>query len=300
MPKGTRTQIGERGPVFMAYQKIELGALYIDSVPRKFPRVPTADGDLLVQRNVSTVAIGNAVQGEPPITWIQPSGMNILVADRVLFTDVSWQALAEAGVILGREVTVNGTRFVLRSLKVGASKDVLNEWDQCLDATGDSNELWHWKNAAFWCQEISRSTGSERVVRGYVSARYWFSRNPEEQYISVGFRPVLDIVLPCGIAEGRVGLLEGREFTLLQNNVELALAPTESGKADPAVFEGIPYGQTYSMGTLLVGGRPVRPDDSLDSGRRSARIELTDRYFGDEYLIPWTVKAGFAFTECPL
>ncbi len=54
------------------------------------------------------------------------------------------------------------------------------------------------------------------------------------------------------------------------------------------------------MGTLLVGGRPVRPDDSLAPGRQKDKIELTDQYFGSEYLIPWTVKAGFAFAECPL
>lgn len=284
----------------MAYQKIELGALYIDSIPQVLPRVPNVDGDMLRHIDFSAVSIGKAVQGVPPITWIQPSGMNILVADRVLFTNASWEALDKAGVIFGREVIVEGTRFFLRSLKVGTSVVAPNEWDQCLNATSDSDELWHWKKAAFWGQEVDRSTEKARVIRGYDSAQYWFSHNPEERYVGVGFRPVLDIVLSWDIAKGKAGLLEGQEFTLLQNKTELALVPTENGRVLPAVFEGIPFGQTYRMGTLLVGGRPVRPDDSLDSGRRNARIELTDQYFGDEYLIPWTVKAGFALTECPL
>lgn len=67
--------------------------------------INSPDGDQLRRGNFSTISIESAVEGEPPITWIQPSGMNILIADRVLFTE--FQSSSSRKVPLGGGVGIH-------------------------------------------------------------------------------------------------------------------------------------------------------------------------------------------------
>ena len=64
------------------------------------------------------------------------------------------------------------------------------------------------------------------------------------------------------------------------------------------VFANVQAGQSVRMYTLLKNGEPVR----TDTGRKSkfqnvSQLELTDRYYGDEYLIPWTISNGMAVAD---
>lgn len=66
---------------------------------------------------------------------------------------------------------------------------------------------------------------------------------------------------------------------------------------DNALFSGISTMQAY---TLLMNGKPVRTDGDILPYKQSAHLELTDRYYGNEYLIPWVVKYGCAYAGKPL
>ena len=49
------------------------------------------------------------------------------------------------------------------------------------------------------------------------------------------------------------------------------------------------------MYTLLKKGRPVRMDTNRKGKYQDvSQLKLTDRYFGEEYLIPWTISNGIA------
>ena len=45
------------------------------------------------------------------------------------------------------------------------------------------------------------------------------------------------------------------------------------------------------MYTLVENGRPIHMDEPV---RDLSKLTLTDRYFGDEYLLPWVISNGVA------
>lgn len=167
---------------------IKLGSLYLDDCP--------ADTEI-VYNSGQAIRIGEAVPGKE-ISWVVVN--NMLIADRCILTKISWDNLKANDLVFGKEVSIGGFRFTVRLLQVGAEKDEPNEWDAALDAVGEDDSIWHWKDAYFWVQEPGK-IGSYRAYRGYNSARYWGSRSSGYRNASLGFRPAL--VPPEHQASGR-------------------------------------------------------------------------------------------------
>jgi len=162
---------------------IQLGSIYFDGEPFFIGS----------KYNKRSLSIGNTVKGKE-ISWVNVNGL--LVADHVVCNKISWDDLNQQGFIFGKKVSVDGNLYICRSLKVGNYENVPNEWDDILDATSENDSLWHWKNYFFWGQETSVRNETYRAYRGYGSARLWnddslFHRNP-----SLGFRPVLEPLVP--------------------------------------------------------------------------------------------------------
>lgn len=134
------------------------------------------------------ISFGDAVP-DKAINWVPVNGL--LIADRCLLTDISWEVLNAQGLVFGKEIKVQGFRFMARLFKVGDNKDVPNEWDAALDAVGEDNALWHWDRIFFWGQESVSGLASYRTIRGYNSARYWNWYISSFRTASLGFRPAL-------------------------------------------------------------------------------------------------------------
>lgn len=62
-------------------------------------------------------------------------------------------------------------------------------------------------------------------------------------------------------------------------------------------LRGIPDGSHIKMYTAVQNGQPIQFVDKVKS---LFGIKLTDQYFGDEYLISWTVSNGVAVADKPL
>ena len=139
----------------------KLGTLYFD-------RRPVDIGTPYKGQQV--LSIGNTVPGKE-ITMVEVNGQ--LIADRLLCTKISAIDLEEQGFSFGKEVLIDGRRYLCRLLKVGVRRGAPNEWDAALDATSDDNELWHWKEGFFWGQEgdVQIQIPCCRAVRGCHSAR---------------------------------------------------------------------------------------------------------------------------------
>lgn len=143
------------------------------------------------------IAIQNTVS-EKELLWVVTNGM--LIADRCLLVDISWDDLDEQSLVFGKPVSIDGVDYVCRLLKVGNKEGVPNEWDAALDTVrNENNDLWHWRKIAFWGQEtpdvsVLQRRQSDKTLRGCNAVRNWYLNSSFCRGCNCGFRPVLDPV----------------------------------------------------------------------------------------------------------
>ena len=181
---------------------------------------------------ISNYSFGNTPSDDAKkLQWvkIKDGDKTLLICDRVILVNVTWNDLNSAGWIFGKEVTIDGAKYKLRSLTGGSNyrntSDVYaggtptnNEWDRFItreevitglpapvssdldsnlnstDFSSTHNALWNWAGVYTWCQETYSSNTSARAYRGRNSARLWNYYNATNSNSNVGFRPVLEIL----------------------------------------------------------------------------------------------------------
>ena len=270
----------------MCYSSFEFGVLYLGNKIQYTPQIPTSIGDVPQYDGQATISIG-AAKNKKNITWVKPDGQNILISDRVLLVTVSWDDLERNGMVSGKLIVIDGQFFNCRLLQVGKSDGVPNEWDKILDETGEDDTLWHWNNAYFWGQEKPTDVSPTRAVRGYYSARRWGGSDAANRNVGVGFRPALE-PLPSDTPIPNIKL-DGIDFQLTSlpgGNFCPILQPVNKD-----VFSDIMVGSEVRMYTFLNNGHPIPFGEPV---KDASKLTLTDRYFGDEYLVPWTISNGVA------
>ena len=159
---------------------------------------------------------------------IKDGDKTLLICDRVILVSVSWDDLNGQGYVTGKTITIDGTKYKCRLLTGGSNRrnndwyaggtPTNNEWDRFItreevitglpapvssdldtnlnttDHNSTHNQLWHWVGVYSWCQETWAENASSRARRGYSSARYWDNDSSGTRYVSVGFRPVLEVL----------------------------------------------------------------------------------------------------------
>ncbi len=160
-----------------------MGSLYFDDHP-------TTVGS---RYDGQELTIGNTVPGKE-ITWVDVNGL--LIADRCVCLRINAEQLDGLRFTAGKTISIDGQRYLCRLLKVGAERDVPNEWDAALDATSEDDKLWHWKDAFFWGQEPVKGWAAIRTLRGDNSARRWRYFSASYRNVLVGFRPALEPLRP--------------------------------------------------------------------------------------------------------
>lgn len=173
---------------------IEIGTLYFNGRPQKVG----------VKYNGERLSLGPTVPGKA-IQWVKANGL--LIADRCVCTQISWGELDFIGLVFGTIIQIDGRWYLCRCLKVGAEGGVPNEWDAILEKVGESNDLWHWKDAFFWGQETLGNLGNQawgRAVRGGYWASYWNSYISTSRLANIGFRPALEPLIPAPLDYGPI------------------------------------------------------------------------------------------------
>ena len=159
---------------------------------------------------------------------IKDGDKTLLICDRVILVSVSWDDLNGQGYVTGKTITIDGTKYKCRLLAGGSNRrnndwyaggtPTNNEWDRFItreevitglpapvssdldtnlnttDHNSAHNQLWHWAGVYSWCQETWAENASRRAIRGYGSARNWNYHSSGYRYVSVGFRPVLEVL----------------------------------------------------------------------------------------------------------
>ena len=178
-----------------------MGTLIVNGTQHAMPTNPI-DGGNCVSANTSNFTVGNTVAGKELqwIEWTKADGTKLLVCDRGLIVNISWNNINAAGFITGKEITIDGQKYKMRSLtgsngssgSYGAGCN--NEWDQFLDAVGETDSLVHWNKMYSWCQDVWYSNSGCRSIRGYNSARNCGSNYATSTFASIAFRPALEIL----------------------------------------------------------------------------------------------------------
>lgn len=159
---------------------------------------------------------------------IKDGDKTLLICDRVILVSVSWDDLNGQGYVTGKTITIDGTKYKCRLLTGGSNRrnndwyaggtPTNNEWDRFItreevitglpapvssdldtnlnttDHNSTHNQLWHWVGVYSWCQETWAENASYRAFRGYYSARGWTNSSSGYRFVSVGFRPVLEVL----------------------------------------------------------------------------------------------------------
>lgn len=159
------------------------------------------------------------------LQWLafRDGATELLVADRMLMSRVSWADLDAAGYVSGRPVTIDGRSFHARLVSGGRSAradpmsgaEDPNEWDLFLSGAiagtpepdnadqsrplseahrlSRHNALWHWFGAVSWTREPCRDRPDGRVCRGYHGPLFFYTNTVDHRHEDIGWRPVLEI-----------------------------------------------------------------------------------------------------------
>ena len=159
---------------------------------------------------------------------IKDGDKTLLICDRVILVNVSWDDLNGMGFIFGQTVTIDGARYKCRVLTGGSNRrnsdyyaggtPTNNEWDRFItreevitglpapvssdldsnqnstDLNSTHNKFWNWFYVYSWCQETWAEGASTRARRGCRSARGWDYSSASYRYENLGFRPVLEVL----------------------------------------------------------------------------------------------------------
>lgn len=287
----------------MGYSIFKFGAIYLNNKVLCVPQKPKEGGDIPQCTQRFKISIETESENEV-ITWIKPNGMNVFVADRVLLGNVTWNRLKRDGFVGGKEIIINGQRFFCRLPRLYTTDDAKeqgqnlspSEWDKILTETGDDDFIWSWKQAYFWGAEPLDNQETTAMVCGYHTPSFRHLEATKRKNAYLGLRPLLE---PLGHrGPFRIIKLDGVNFQLSSIRGGWGFCPILK-PAFEDVFADFSGSYQVRMYTLVEGGRPVH---FLEPGKNTSQLELTDRYFGDEYLIPWTISKGIAVADkalCP-
>lgn len=270
----------------------QLGSLYLGDTVQHVPQQPDVNGDIPVYSGNGIISIGETAQGKS-ITWIKPDGMNLLVCDRVILTDVSWDDLDKNKLVFGKKLTIRNRCFLCRLPQVGRDIDnYLNEWDFIMNITGESDSLWHWKKEYFLGQDTARGFSTFMSVRGFYSARTWNDTSCDSRTATTGFRPVLEI-LPSERPTANC-CLDGQKFYWSNIADSRDFCPILQ-PIGTSVFAGIPNGTKVKMYSIIRNGEPIQISvGHIPKFESPCHLQLVDHYFGEEFLVPWVISNGVA------
>lgn len=225
---------------------ITLGCLYTSNLSsngvKLFPKKPwrkdttvpgqTGIGDIPDYKagdNIKIIDTNTYSDENYKIQWreVTLNGKKLLICDRNLLTNISWDDLNAQGLIYGKTVTIDGQDYKLRVLTGGSNyrsgtnsysggSPSANEWDQIItneanipglpvpsaneldtnkdatDMNSTHNQFWNWFYMYSWAQESNTFNGNYRTIRGYYSARNFTGDGSTARTAINGWRPVLE------------------------------------------------------------------------------------------------------------
>ena len=205
---------------------------------------------------------------------------SLFIADYNVTHTVSWDDLNNAGLIFGKDFAAGGVGYTLRAPSVGSDRTGLNEsqrgtpqineWDKLLDK--NDGYIKNWKRMASWGQDTRPDNSTPfRAVRGFHSARFWGCSSSSDRDVTLGFRPVLEVLNPDTLGSGGLkavtlalggGKLGGsaEDIQIIVKNGESFTAPASDGLTRPDGNTENYFKWLGSDGNLYAPGESVSAD----------------------------------------
>ncbi|MGO5027358.1 S-layer homology domain-containing protein [Candidatus Agathobaculum pullicola] len=206
---------------------------------------------------------------------------SLFVADYAVTHTVSWDDLNSAGLIFGKGYVAGGVDYTLRAPSAGSNSTgsgdsgpgvpQSNEWDTMLNK--DDEYIQNWNEMFSWGQDTFSGDASYRARRGYRSARYWVYLTATDQYVDVGFRPVLEVLNPDTLGSDGLTTVTldlngghvGRDATAVTVNLAVKssgtyTAPSSDGLTRPTGNDGAYFKWQDSSGNFYEPGGTVPAD----------------------------------------
>ena len=226
---------------------------------------------------------------------------SLFVADYTVTHTVSWDDLNTAGLIFGKDYAAGGVGYTLRAPSVGSDSTgwddsqrgtpTNNEWDTMLNK--DSGYIQNWNKIISWGQDVSSDNASCRAVRGYSSARSWGYVSSSGRDVSLGFRPVLEVLNPdtlgsdgmkvvtLDLGGGKLGGSSDAIHIIVKNGSKFT-APASGGLTRPAGDTGSYFMWLDSNGNSYAPGASVPADVT----------ELTVQWTAPTYAVTLNTNGG--------
>ena len=204
----------------------KFGTFYLNGVKKKLP-IDFDDFEDIPNYEEGNIEIRDTDRNdEYKLSWIEvmEDEKKLLICDRNILKNVSWNELNDQGLVYGKVVKLDGRKYILRLLTGGNGKlksNVVSEWDKYIrniddilelpesteadlkDATddscfeqqnGDSNRLWNWYKFCSFTQSNYYISDRFSVIRGFYSVASIHYANKEKKYDTIGYRPVLELL----------------------------------------------------------------------------------------------------------
>ena len=205
---------------------------------------------------------------------------SLFMADYAVTHTVSWDDLNTKSLIFGKDYVAGGVGYTLRAPSVGSDRTGLNEsqrgtpqsneWDKLLDK--NDGYIKNWKRMASWGQDTRPDNSTPfRAVRGFHSARFWGCSSSSDRDVTLGFRPVLEVLNPDTLGSGGLkvvtldlggGTLGGsaEDIQIIVKNGESFTAPASDGLTRPDGNTENYFKWLGSDGNLYAPGESVSAD----------------------------------------
>lgn len=289
------------------YELYKMGTLYLGDDPQSRSTIYWGRDD----RDGSDISIRDTYPHDPSktLTWVRTTGLNYLMCRAPCLRRVSWNDLKHAGFVEGKVIKLNGWLYRCRMPR-GSQDDPshLKEWNNFVRFAGGSPNLLDWKYNAFWSADCESPRSLYAFASSPKSALSTQRRlEVKSKRLDIGFWPLLEPLKAVEVTSGSVVTLDGIKFGLRQEdlakrkddcvNFAPMLYPIKETQDDKTLvndhlFDGIQDMRAY---TLLLNGKPVsQTNKSVPSYKPGATLELTDKFFGEKYLISWRVAWGCA------
>ena len=211
---------------------------------------------------------------------------SLFVADYAVTHTVSWDDLNTKGLIFGKNYASGGVDYTLRAPSVGSDSTgwddsqrgtpTNNEWDTILDK--DNGYIQNWNKIISWGQDTYST--SIPAVRGDHSARFWGYFTSSGRNVSLGFRPVLEVLNADTLGSGGLkavtldlggGTLGGSSdaIHIIVKNGSTFTAPASDGLNRPDGNTG-----SYFM-WLDVNGNSYAPGASVPADVTALTVQWT-------------------------